>query len=171
MTWWFGISPIKLRPVAHQRPERRPSRIRSFPHGRRTVKLGWKENSFRIRVEQDLLRIEAVNTRQILSRHRVRIVAALANICDRNPAVPDVSGLVPQEVEAVDECRNHHFGRSVEQQRHAFRVLCADGEIEGLLLLHPSGPQRQRAALDLFPGSSFHRLAVGDRPRAIERRP
>src|SRR3954466_12333178 len=31
MTWWFGISPIKLRPVAHQRPERRPSRIRSFP--------------------------------------------------------------------------------------------------------------------------------------------
>ena len=93
MTRWFGIPPIKLRPVAHQRPERRPSCIRSFPHGRRTVELGWKENSFRIRVEQDLLRIEAVNTRQILSRHRVRIAAALANICDRNPAVPDVFGV------------------------------------------------------------------------------
>ncbi len=54
--------------------------------------------------------------------------------------MPDVSGLVPQEVEAVDECRNHQFGRSVEQQSHAFRVFSADGEIEGLLLLDPSGP-------------------------------
>ena len=37
--------------------------------------------------------------------------------------MPDVSGLVPQEVEAVDECRAHQVLAPVEQQRHAFRVF------------------------------------------------
>src|SRR5580658_4318660 len=167
MMRWLGSPPIKLRSVACQHPERRLSRIRSFPHCQGTVKLGRKENSFRIRVQQDLLRIKAVNSRQIFSRHRVGIVTALTYVCDRNPAMPDMARLVRQKVETVDEGRNNQFRRSVEQQRHAFSVLSTNREIVGLLLFNPSGAQWQRAALALLPGCGFPEVAMGHRATAV----
>ena len=54
--------PIKYRAMSGQHAQRRPACIRSFPHGRFAIKIRRKENAFRIGVEQNLLRIEAVNS-------------------------------------------------------------------------------------------------------------
>src|SRR5271163_1333730 len=130
MLRWSGLLPVKLRSVLRQHPEWRPPRVRSFAHGQRAIKLRWEENSFRIWVQDNLLWIKAVNARQIFSRHRVRIVAALAYLRDRNPAMPDPAGLVAQKIESVDKGWSYKFGRSIQQQGYAVSVLRIDREVE-----------------------------------------
>src|SRR5215472_4395194 len=163
------FSPIKLGATPGQDSERCSPGIRSFPHRQCAVKIGREEDSPRVWIQQNLLRIKAMDAGQIFSRHRVRIIAALPDICARNAAMPDMAGLVPQEVKTVNESRNHQFRRSVEQQRHAFSVLRTDGEIEGPLLVDPSGAEWQRAALDLLPTCGFRGCAMDDREPAIDR--
>src|ERR1700691_213336 len=171
MSWWLGFSPIKLRCVARQQSEGRPPRVRSLPHGQSTVKLGRKENSFRVWVQNNLLRVKVVNARQIFSRHRVRIVTALPYVGDRNPAMPDTAGLVAQEVERVDKGRSFEFWRRIEQQCHACGVLSIDGKVEDLVLVNPCGAERQGSAFGLLPGHSLRLSATSTAVPTIKRKP
>src|SRR5262249_43171827 len=111
--------------------------IGSFPHCQFPIKIRRKENTFRIGVEQDLLRVKAMPAGTIRSRHRVSVVATLTKFAERYPAMPNPSRFVSQEVETVRQERVHQIIRSVEQQRDALRVLGMNGEVEGLLVLHP----------------------------------
>src|SRR5258708_17429569 len=91
--------PVKCRSVSSQHSQRRVACIVSFSHGQVPIKTWWKENAFRVRVEQNLLRIETVQLRDRLSGYGIRVITSGPKLCKRDPAVPNPPRLVVQEIQ------------------------------------------------------------------------
>jgi hypothetical protein len=53
------------------------------------IKTGWEENALRVRIEENFLRVEAMELRNGLSRDGVCVIASLGNLCDWDAAVPN----------------------------------------------------------------------------------
>src|ERR1700691_6089194 len=147
--------PVKCRSVIHQHSQRRAARIGSFSHGQVPIKTGWEENALRVRIEENLLRVEAMELRNGLSRDGIRVIASLSNLCDWDAAVPNLPGLVVQEIQLNPQKRIHQIGWRIEQQSDALRMFRVNGKIEGLLLLDPVDAKWQWVALSLLPSCSF----------------
>src|ERR1700722_2150632 len=98
-----------------QHPQRRAPGIGSFPHGQVAIETGWKENALRVGIEQDLLRIEAVELRNGLSRYRIRIVTSGTKLCNRDAAMPNRPRLVVQKIQLKPQKRIHQIGWRIEQ--------------------------------------------------------
>src|SRR5580700_10841982 len=99
--------PVKCRSVIKQHSQRRAACIGSFSHGQVPIKTGWEENALRVRIEENLLRVEAMELRNGLSRDGVCIVASPSNLCDWDAAVPNLPRLVVQEIQLKPQKRIH----------------------------------------------------------------
>src|SRR5689334_1570492 len=62
--------------------------VRPFSHRQPAIELRREKYRFRIGVEQHLLRIEAVNVRSRLTRHRIPVVTGVDNFAERDAAMP-----------------------------------------------------------------------------------
>src|SRR3984885_1352844 len=101
--------PVKCRSVIKQHSQRRAACIGSFPHGQVSIKTGWEENALRVRIEEYLLRVEAMELRNRLSRDGVCIIASLRYLCDRDAAVPNSPRLVVQKIQLKPQKRIHQI--------------------------------------------------------------
>src|SRR5580700_10505189 len=99
--------PGKCRSVISQHSQRRAARIGSFSHGQVPIKTRWEENALRIRIEENLLRVEAMELRNGLSRDGVCVIASLSNLCDWDAAVPNPPRLVVQKIQLKPQKRIH----------------------------------------------------------------
>src|SRR5215813_15356614 len=107
--------PVESLKMSAEHAEWRPADIRSFSHCQFAIEIGREKDGLRIRIEQDLLRIEAMNVGDSLSRNGISVITTLTNIFDWHSAMPNPSGLVAQKIEAVEEQRVHQIARSIEQ--------------------------------------------------------
>src|SRR5204863_8608941 len=64
-----GSFPIKCLATTRQCSKRRQPSVWPFSHRQLAIKTGWKEDALRIRVEENLLRVEAMKMRNGLARH------------------------------------------------------------------------------------------------------
>src|SRR5271170_1788181 len=99
--------PVKCRSVIEQHSQRRAAGVGSFSHGQVPIKTGWEENALRVRIEENLLRVEAMELRNGLSRDRVCVIARLRNLCDWDTAVPNLPRLVVQKIQLKPQERIH----------------------------------------------------------------
>src|SRR5208282_827211 len=99
--------PVKCRSVIKQHSQRRAACIGPLSHGQVAIKTGWEENALRVRIEQNLLRVEAMELRNGLSHYGVCVVASLGNLRDWNTAVPDPPRLVMQKIQLKTQKRIH----------------------------------------------------------------
>jgi hypothetical protein len=103
------VAPVVGRFVAGQHAERRAPVVRTRTHRRLATVVRRKEDLRRIRIENDLRRIEAVPLfRCARSIDTVRIVAPAWNGGSRNPAVPDMLGFVATRIEVMTIDRRHN---------------------------------------------------------------
>src|ERR1700738_4828499 len=91
--------PVKCRAVIAQHSQRRAACIGSFSHGQVPIKTGREENALRVRIEEHLLRVEAMELRNSLSRDGICVIASLSHLCDWDAAVPNLSRLVVQKIQ------------------------------------------------------------------------
>src|SRR5271167_165076 len=99
--------PVKCRAVIAQHSQRRAACIGSFPHGQVAIKTGWEENALRVRIEENLLRIETVQLRNGLSRDGICVITSGAELCNWDAAVPNTPRLVVQKVQLKAQKRIH----------------------------------------------------------------
>src|SRR5262249_54106656 len=88
VVWRPVARPVKLWPVSSQHAQGRASRVGSFPHCQLPVESGRKKNTFRVGVEQDLLRFKALPAGDTLSRDRISVVTTLTKFAEWYPAMP-----------------------------------------------------------------------------------
>jgi hypothetical protein len=144
--------PVELGVVRGQFAEGTATGVRSGPDRAVPRIAGREEHAARIRVEQDLLRIEAIAS--CGSERAIDAVAVVRGRAGAGPGdarVPDAAGLVTDEIER-DLPGRHRQIRGVEQQQgHRGRMTRVDGEIERLLCRYPLRAERQRRAVDFVP--------------------
>src|SRR5713226_9646645 len=114
MMRWPIPCPFKCRAVTSQHSQRRPACVWSFSHSQVAIETGWEENAFRVRVEENLLRVKAMKLRDGLPRYGVCVIASLTNLCDWDPAVPNPSRLVMQKIEAKRQEWIHQIGGGIQ---------------------------------------------------------
>src|SRR5262245_25812904 len=89
VVWRPVACPIKIWPVSRQHAQRRASGVGSFPHCQLPVESGREKSTFRVGVEQDLLRCKALSAGNIPSRDRISVVATLTKFAEGYPAMPN----------------------------------------------------------------------------------
>src|SRR5215470_2205083 len=88
-TWLPVFCPVKCRVVTRQHSQRRSACVWSFPLSQFRIETGREENAFRVRVEENLLRVKAAKLRSGSSRYGVSIVTSITNLAKWDPAVPN----------------------------------------------------------------------------------
>ena len=135
---WNGHGPL-LRQAAERRTSIGRTRLRAGVAAER----GWKEHRRRVRIEQDLLRIEAVPAlRLVRPFDPVGVERGAAKFARRYAAVPDIPGLVRRMLKTKFENRPRRVFLRVAQQHDAGGVPRVEREIEGVFSLHPLNPER-----------------------------
>jgi len=107
------------------------------------AEIRWEVDRRRVRIEQDLLRIEAESVLGFVwSLDPIRVERGAEKLAHRDTAVPDVPSLVGRMLETKfkDRCRRVVLG--VAQQRDAGGVPRVEREIERVVRLHPLDPER-----------------------------
>jgi hypothetical protein len=143
-----GVSGASLewkrhRTLAWQTAERRSSVGRTRMGARVAAELRREEDRRRVRIEQELLRIEAQSVLGFVwSLDPISVERGAEKLAHRDAAMPDVPSLVGRMLETKfkDWCRRVLLG--VAQERDAGRVPRVERRIERVVRLHPLDPER-----------------------------
>src|SRR5580700_8548396 len=90
--------PVKCRSVIRQHSQGRAACIGSFSHGQVPIKTGGEENALRVRIEENLLRVKAMELRNRLSGYGICVITSGTKLCDWDAAVPNLPRLVVQKI-------------------------------------------------------------------------
>jgi hypothetical protein len=127
--------------------------------GRRPIEGPGKEDRVRIGIQEDFVRVEAVQLEAALRRgpgDRIGIEASAAKVGLRNPAMPDSAGFVLEVIEPIGENRVDDVPFFIEQQRDALRMFGIESEVISLRRFDPGYAERS--------GASLHGSPVRHRP-------
>src|SRR4030095_11741330 len=116
---------------------------RARSSARVAAELWREEHRRRVRIEQDLLRIEAQPALGVVRPFDpIGVECGAEQLARRDAAVPDVPRLVRRmpETKFTDRSGRVHLG--VAEQRDAGGELRVEGKIERVLRLHPLDPER-----------------------------
>src|ERR1700739_1383357 len=81
MRAWIS-GPVEYRAIRLQHTQRRLACIRPFSHCQLAIKIRRKKHALRIGIEQNLLRIKAVDVAHRLARDRVSVINSLTKLSD-----------------------------------------------------------------------------------------
>jgi hypothetical protein len=132
-----------------QHTERCPAGVAPFAHGGRAAERRRKVHTARVRIEQDLGRIEPVSGPPIARAiHPIRVVGRAGHFMAPHPAVPHPARAIVQRIETTLGSRRDEVIAGVQEQRDRCGVTCMEREVPRLLLGDPCRAQRNRRTLD-----------------------
>ena len=148
--------PVERKRGRGQRAERCAAVVRAGLDRGAAAERGRKKHAAHVRIEEQLVRSEAMAGSPIVRAvDAVGVVGSAGDVSGRHAAVPHAAAAVLQRIERPFGDRVHEIRGLVEQQRNGGCVPGVEREVPGLLRRHPAHAEWIRRAFDRPP--RFHR--------------